>query len=145
MDLEATLANSRARLTRRILFYQVGGFALAVAVLWADELLDLPNVLFRAGGAPRWEEALFESVFVVFAGALTFRWTRAALVRIRYLEGFHRICSFCKRVCDDQRWIAIDEFVTERTAAVFSHGLCPECLREHYSECADEVTGEGAH
>ena len=51
-----------------------------------------------------------------------------ALARIRRLEGLLPICSYCKRICDDQRnWHQIEMYVAEHSEAEFSHVICPEC------------------
>jgi len=55
-------------------------------------------------------------------------------VRIRYLEGVLRICSYCKRVDAGGRWVAFETYITEHSAALFSHGLCPDCARQHYPD-----------
>jgi hypothetical protein len=46
------------------------------------------------------------------------------------------MCSFCKRIHVKDRWMPIDAYIAEHSAAVVSHGLCPECMREHYPEVA---------
>jgi hypothetical protein len=35
---------------------------------------------------------------------------------------------YCKRIRDHRdAWIRIEEYITKRTAASFSHGVCPDC------------------
>lgn len=51
---------------------------------------------------------------------------------VRQLAGLLPICMYCKRIrSDDNQWIAIEQYVAERTDASFSHGLCPECYAVH--------------
>jgi len=50
------------------------------------------------------------------------------------LEGLLPICSFCKSIRNEAGdWESLEAFISERSDADFSHGLCPNCLREHYS------------
>lgn len=64
---------------------------------------------------------------------------RHALDRIRTLEGILPICSFCKKVRDDDGyWNEVDAYVQTRSLAEFSHSLCPDCIREQYPELAEE-------
>lgn len=50
------------------------------------------------------------------------------LVHVKRLEGLLPICSYCKRISDDQKqWQPIDMFVAERSEAQFTHIICPEC------------------
>jgi hypothetical protein len=38
------------------------------------------------------------------------------------------ICSYCKKIRDDDGgWIRLEAYISKRTAALFSHGMCPEC------------------
>jgi phosphoserine phosphatase RsbU/P len=51
-----------------------------------------------------------------------------ALSQVKQLEGMLPICSYCKRVRDDQNyWHQIEEYVTHHSQALFSHSICPEC------------------
>lgn len=52
-----------------------------------------------------------------------------ALSNVKTLSGLLPICAYCKRVRDDQDyWRQIEHYVSERSSAQFSHGICPECL-----------------
>ncbi len=49
------------------------------------------------------------------------------------IPGFLSICSFCKKVRDENdRWHEIDQYLADRAHAGFTHGICPECRAEHY-------------
>jgi len=53
-----------------------------------------------------------------------------ALAEIKRLEGLLPICSSCKRIRqDDNTWEQIEVFMTKRTDATFTHGICPDCAR----------------
>ena len=42
-----------------------------------------------------------------------------------------KICASCKRIGElPTRWVPLERFLAERTDASFSHGLCPDCLRD---------------
>jgi CheY-like chemotaxis protein len=50
----------------------------------------------------------------------------------RTLQGLLHMCSFCRRVKDDdESWCALEAYVEKHTRAQFTHGICPECLRKH--------------
>lgn len=49
------------------------------------------------------------------------------------LEGLLPICAFCKSIRNEAgTWESLESFISERSDADFSHGLCPNCLRQHY-------------
>lgn len=59
----------------------------------------------------------------------------AALEKVQLLEGLLPICSYCKRIQeDDDTWTELEAYVLDHAAAEFSHGLCESCLREHYPD-----------
>jgi GAF domain-containing protein len=53
----------------------------------------------------------------------------SALENVRTLAGLLPICAWCKRVRDDGGyWSQVEQYVSSRTEAEFSHGICPECF-----------------
>ena len=55
-----------------------------------------------------------------------------ALVKIKTLQGLLPICSYCKKIRNDQDyWQQIDTYLAEHTQAEFTHGICPECIEKH--------------
>ena len=60
---------------------------------------------------------------------------RRALDHIKSLEGVLPICMHCKRIRDDRGgWSPVEAYVTARSKATFSHGICPACMMAHYPE-----------
>lgn len=58
-----------------------------------------------------------------------------AIAKIRILEGVLSICMHCKNIRDEQNhWQPVEVYVRARSDAEFSHGICPECLKRHYSK-----------
>ncbi len=56
-----------------------------------------------------------------------------ALAEVKTLRGILPICSFCKKIRDDDdSWHQIEVYVKERSDADFSHGICPVCAKKHY-------------
>jgi sigma-B regulation protein RsbU (phosphoserine phosphatase) len=54
-----------------------------------------------------------------------------ALAHVKQLQGLLPICSYCKRVCDDQKdWHQMEAYISEHSGAQFSHCVCPECHEE---------------
>lgn len=53
-----------------------------------------------------------------------------ALSRAKTLAGLLPICATCKRIRDDQGyWQQVEAYISEHSNAVFTHGICPECLK----------------
>ena len=50
--------------------------------------------------------------------------------QVRQLEQMMPICTYCKKVRDDQNyWQQIESYVSERTGSDFSHSVCPDCYQ----------------
>jgi hypothetical protein len=62
-----------------------------------------------------------------------------ALKEVKVLRGILPICSFCKKIRDDEGyWNQLEIYIKDHSDADFSHGICPVCLKEHYPEfCKD--------
>lgn len=61
--------------------------------------------------------------------------------KIKVYENILPICMFCKKIRDDAGkergkgdWQAIEEYLAAHGDLRVSHGLCPECYNEHYSD-----------
>ena len=57
----------------------------------------------------------------------------SALAKV--LSGFIPICAGCKKIRDEQNnWIQIESFISDKTEADFSHGICPQCAKNLYAD-----------
>ena len=51
-----------------------------------------------------------------------------ALSRVKQLQGLLPICSYCKKIRNDQNyWQQVDTYISDHSEAQFTHGICPEC------------------
>lgn len=58
-----------------------------------------------------------------------------ALQEIKKLQGILPICCHCKKIRDDKGcWNQIEVYVRAHSEAEFTHGICPDCLKERYHE-----------
>ena len=61
--------------------------------------------------------------------------TRALAKEIQVLRGLLPICSFCKKIRnEDNTWEKIEWYIARHSEAEFTHGVCPDCAREHYGK-----------
>lgn len=50
--------------------------------------------------------------------------------QVRQLEELLPICSYCKKIRDDQNyWQQMEGYINERTGSEFSHSICPDCYK----------------
>ena len=113
---------------------------------WALPLSLLP--LTHVGtvmlhGAP--EAVVFESVISGVVRAIVLSlvgwWVsgagdaqRALSHEVEMLEGLLPICSYCKKIRDDEGdWQVLEKYIQERSDATFTHGVCESCLEAELS------------
>jgi phosphoserine phosphatase RsbU/P len=54
-----------------------------------------------------------------------------ALISVKQLGGLLPICSYCKKIRDDQNyWQQVESYVGEHSDAKFSHSICPQCYED---------------
>jgi PAS domain S-box-containing protein len=53
---------------------------------------------------------------------------QTALAEVKTLQEIIPICSYCKRIRDDENyWHGVDAYISARTNTRFSHSICPRC------------------
>ena len=55
-----------------------------------------------------------------------------ALEHIKTLKGILPICSYCKKIRDDQNyWQQVENYISQYSQVEFTHGVCPDCYNKH--------------
>lgn len=63
-----------------------------------------------------------------------------AMSRIRTLEGFLPICSYCKKIRTDKNyWQQLESYFADHSDVRFSHGICPDCFEKYVKPELDEL------
>lgn len=129
-------ANKRIFPATRLIIFELVAFLGFIAFIWISELFDIPHRCLGAASTPvNWQEALFETLIILPLALVVVYATRKVFERMRYLEGFLRLCSHCKKVADEKgEWQEIESFIQKRSEARFSHGICPHCAEKLYPE-----------
>jgi hypothetical protein len=105
-------------------------FMFILAIIWVDEFLDMPYLLFGATPTPRrLEEYIIETVSVAIVAILLITATVLLLRRLDRAERFLRVCAWCRKIALDDRWVVFEEYVKTAHSLQSSHGICPECTR----------------
>jgi len=60
---------------------------------------------------------------------------KRALSEVKALQKILPICSYCRKVRDDENyWDSVENYLSEHTSTLFSHSICPACLETHFDE-----------
>jgi len=61
-----------------------------------------------------------------------------ALERIKELKGMRTVCEYCRKVRDEKGdWQELEEYLKNNLEALFTHTVCPACMKEHGKELTD--------
>ncbi len=53
---------------------------------------------------------------------------QAALAEVKTLQQILPICSYCRKIRDDENyWHTVEGYISRHTSSMFSHGICPTC------------------
>jgi PAS domain S-box-containing protein len=56
---------------------------------------------------------------------------QGALNEVKTLQSILPMCSYCKRIRDDQDgWQSVEAYIARHTDSRFSHGVCPSCFTQ---------------
>jgi hypothetical protein len=117
----------------KIVLYQHFGFLGIIVICFLDELLKLPSLIFS--GHPFafvFRRSTLDMLLVLAVWFLVSTSTRRVLERIRYLEGFMRVCAWCRRIDFKGEWMPLEEFMRQGFDTPTTHGICPECLHKQH-------------
>lgn len=117
-----------------ILWIEASGFSIIIALSWLTEAFKIPHYLFGEPFVPNWHRAILRTVVVLLIWAWVYFLTRRLLKRLHHLEEFLRICSWCRKVCDDDKWLKLEDYFNSKFSTRTSHGMCPECLKKKVEE-----------
>ena len=55
-----------------------------------------------------------------------------ALLEVRTLQEILPICSYCRKIRDDENyWHTVEGYIARHTGSRFSHSICPSCMKTH--------------
>jgi DNA-binding response OmpR family regulator len=127
---------------------------LAVPLRARDKVIGVLEVVNkRGGGFDTYDLILVETMAASAAIAIDNTWLfealcqhaidvetsnaelQAALAEVKALSGLLPICFNCKKIRDDAGyWQQIETYISARSDAEFSHGLCADCAQELYPD-----------
>ncbi len=60
---------------------------------------------------------------------------RHALAEVKQLSGLLPICAGCKKIRDEGGvWQVLEGYISAKSEATFSHGMCPDCMEAYFPE-----------
>jgi hypothetical protein len=132
------------KLLNWLLAFQTFSLVFLLMITWVDEELIIPDLHHWVPFlSPKLMTELLESFWLIVLFGLIIRTQIVGWRRIKLLEGVLPICAHCKRIRDEKagRWTQIETYVSDKTGADFTHGICPDCLETHFGEYTHAAKG----
>lgn len=65
-----------------------------------------------------------------------------ALAQVKQLRGLLPICSYCKKIRDDQNyWQLVESYLGQHSEARISHSVCPQCYEDFVKPELEKLRG----
>lgn len=112
-----------------VLLYPAFGFALVVLLNWSIEFSGVAQRVF--GGerhVPDWRSALLQTVVLTMVAAVVVLVMRRLMAHLLYLEGFLRVCAWCRKVRYKDQWLRLEDYFEQGFHVGTTHGMCPQCV-----------------
>lgn len=140
----------------RIVLYQNLGFLCILALSYLDDLLKLPTLIFSDHPfALMFRRSTLDILLVLAVWFVVSASTRRILERVRYLEGFMRVCAWCRCINFKGEWMPLERFMQQGFDTPTTHGICTTCLgkqqaavlraREAKAKAAQEAAAAVVH
>ena len=113
----------------KIVLYQNLGFLGIMVLGFLDDLIKLPSLIFSGHSFDfLYQRTTLEMLLIFAVWFLVSNSTRRIMERVQYLEKFMRVCSWCRRINYQDRWMPLEEFMRQSFDTPTTHGICKDCL-----------------
>jgi hypothetical protein len=116
---------------RSILLRETVGFSAMLVLVWLTELIGLPHLWFGEPAGLVWTRVLFRTAVVLAIWCWVHFSNRRLIKRLRHLEEFLLVCSWCRKVGHEGEWLTMEEYFGSHLNTETSHGICPACAAKH--------------
>lgn len=127
-----------SRRTRHAILWIEGiGFSLIIALTWLSEFTGAEHLMYAAPSGFIWWRPVLRTVVMAAIWAAMHFATRRLLKRLHALEEFLLVCSWCRKIGHDGRWMTTEDYFGSAFATETSHGVCPECSQRLVATMTD--------
>jgi hypothetical protein len=115
----------------RVLIYQSAGFLALIALCWLDELLGLRSLVLASHPFIQdFQESTLEMLLILGVWLVVAGSTRRLFQQVRHLEGFMKVCAWCRRIEYHGSWMPLEKFLEQGFDTPTSHGICGDCAEK---------------
>ena len=113
-----------------VLWYECVGFGVLLLLSCLNELGKLSWLFGGDHHGSGLRGAAVESVLILLIWGVVFHFTRRLVAHLHYLEGFLRVCAWCRKVGSNEGWMRLEEYFSKGFHIATTHGVCPDCMKK---------------
>jgi len=120
-----------------VAFWQFMAFVMLVLLIWINEVMDLSALWFGTAASEYnvFRGCVLTAVIIVMA-VITVGHTYVQQKQI--IRGLLTVCAGCRKIrLDDEMWEQLDQYISDHSLALISHGLCPACFEQMQKEIVE--------
>ncbi|HWA85439.1 MAG TPA: hypothetical protein VG710_04395 [Opitutus sp.] len=114
---------------KAILRGQALGFSALLALMVGLEFAGVGERYFGESPDLFWQRLLLRTVVLTSFWLVVHLSTRRLLRRLHELEDFLVVCSWCRRVGHEGKWLSMEQYFGSKFNTETSHGICPDCAK----------------
>lgn len=124
-----------------IAFWQFMAFILLILCIWMNEIVDVAMLWFGVEPSqPNFFRACVLTAMTVVVAVVTVGHTYMQQKRV--IKGLLTVCADCRKIrVNNDMWEQLDQYVSDHSMALISHGLCPHCFEKAQREIHEAVKG----
>jgi hypothetical protein len=117
----------------RILVYEIIGFLTIIGLSWINET-ELSQLFGESQYVPNWRESARETLIILLTAIPVLILTKRLASRLYHLEGFLRVCAWCRKLEHNGEWLPLEGFFENKFQTQTSHGMCAACKDEEQAK-----------
>ncbi|MBE2212832.1 MAG: hypothetical protein IAE82_03100 [Opitutaceae bacterium] len=116
---------------------QLLSYALIITFIFADRTFNLTGVFYpdARGAGGSWDLAFVSACLVGLVGAINVWITSYYMQKSSTVQDWVVVCAWTHRVKHGNRWVSLEDFLSEQLGCQVSHGLS----EEGYSSISGEI------
>src|SRR5689334_16665969 len=113
-----------------VLWYECVGFGVLLLLSCLNETGVLSSLFGSEPHAFDLRDAAVQSTLILVVWGVVYFLTRRLVAHLHYLEGFLRVCAWCRKVGYDGGWMRLEDYFAKGFHIATTHGVCPDCLKK---------------
>ncbi len=113
-----------------VLWYECVGFGLLLLLSCLNQMGKLSWFFGGEAHSINLRDTAVQAFLILAIWGVVFYLTRRLVTHLHYLEGFLRVCAWCRKVGHNEGWMRLEDYFSKGFQISTTHGVCPDCLQK---------------